>query len=714
VILRAVRPVVCALALALIGASCSLPRQIAGSRWSPPASVPLAAYVPPVSRAPAPETIIGLQAVARVTDGKLVLSTKGRAVGFVTGVDVGGTLPGRFPSEYPIGAADWQRWLPMIADLGVHAIRLLDLQPPVFYDELLTYDTSHPDAPLYLVQGTGFPDDRFDATANLYDAGLRENMRARIETAVAAVHGDAVVTPAPGRPDGNYRADVSPWLAAWTIGSDLDPTLVKSSDGANPGAVYVGTYVAAVADASPTEAWFAEMLDLLADREAHRGRTMPIAFVDTPLLDPLAHSGAASDEDLVTVDPNHVLSTASWPGGVFAGYQLYPYYPDFLQTDPALAGATYGGQTDRFAGYVTALRAYHAAAGLPVVALETGLSSSIGRAHDGSGGRAQGGMTEQQVTAGDAGLLTMQRDLGLAGSFLFEWTDEWFKPTWNRRDDQRPADRRALWQDPLSAAAYSGLLAVEPGAGGPSIVVDGRSDDWDSDTGVWGAHADNGPVSSVHAAHDESYMYLQLALRQPEPWLAGPLEIDFSLLTDSTVDVRLVIASDGTAIMAKRGGIDADAVRYGLLLGYEPVTRTDVASDGGTWFAERLLIGRPASDPASAAWFDLGLVRGTTDYRDPAFDSRTTWAASAGMIELRLPWAMLGLADPSSRQALTLDKSLAATTTPVAHLGIRVVSGASTVAGTYTWDAWNRVEWHERPKAGLDGLARTIQGLSDS
>jgi hypothetical protein len=42
------------------------------------------------------------------------------------------------------------------------------------------------------------------------------------------------------------------------------------------------------------------------------------------------------------------------------------------------------------------------------------------------------------------------------------------------------------------------------------------------------------------------------------------------------------------------------------------------------------------------------------------------------------------------------------------------VSGASTVAGTYTWDAWNRVEWHERPKAGLDGLARTIQGLSDS
>lgn len=666
-----------------------------------------------MSRAPAPETIGGLQALARVTAGKLVLSTKGRAVSFVTGVDVGGTLPGRFPSEYPVEGADWRRWLPMIADLGVHAVRLLDLQSPVFYDELRAYNESHPDAPLYLVQGVGFPDDRFETTANLYDASLRQDMRARVDTAVAAVHGDVVATPLPGRPAGNYRADVSQWLAAWTIGSDLDPALVTSSDGANPGATYAGAYITATPQASPTEAWLAEMLDLLASREAQRGRTMPVAFVGTPLLDPLTHAGAERSEDLATVDANHVLATANWPGGVFAGYQLYPYYPDFLATDPALAGASYGGQADPFAGYLTALAAYHAAAGLPVVALETGLSSSIGRAHDGAAGRPQGGTTEQQLTAGDAALLTMQKDLGLAGGFLFEWTDEWFKTTWNRRGRQLPPDRRALWQDALSAAAYTGLLAVEPGAGGPPVIVDGRSDDWDGDTGDGVANSDDGAISSVRATHDESYLYLQLVLRQPEPWRDGPMEVDFSLLSDTSVDVRLVIASDGTAVMAKRGGIDADAVRYGLLLGYEPVTRDDVARDGGTWFAERMLIGVPPTDGAAATWFDLGLVRGTTDYTDPAFDSRTTWAASDGTMELRLPWAMVGLADPSSRQVLTIDDDLSLTTAPITRLGITVVTSAATLHGTYAWDTWNRVEYHERPKAGLDGLARTIQSLSD-
>ena len=43
----------------------------------------------------------------------------------------------------------------------------------------------------------------------------------------------------------------------------------------------------------------------------------------------------------------------------------------------------------------------------------------------------------------DAELLRLIHDVGLGGGFLFAWTDEWFKFTWNTIEHQRPAGRLA-------------------------------------------------------------------------------------------------------------------------------------------------------------------------------------------------------------------------------------------------------------------------------
>jgi len=62
----------------------------------------------------------------------------------------------------------------------------------------------------------------------------------------------------------------------------------------------------------------------------------------------------------------------------------------------------------------------------------------------------------------DAELLKEIKDLGLVGGFVFEWTDEWFKATWNTFKRQLPVDRRALWHDPWTNEQWFGVVAADP------------------------------------------------------------------------------------------------------------------------------------------------------------------------------------------------------------------------------------------------------------
>ena len=98
-------------------------------------------------------------------------------------------------------------------------------------------------------------------------------------------------------------------------------------------------------------------MDELATAEAATGRTCrsrsstgrprPAAPSDEPL----------AAEDLVGVDANHVRATDAWPGGTFASFHAYPYYPDFLRHEPAYRRRLNGAK-DAYAGYLADLAAH--------------------------------------------------------------------------------------------------------------------------------------------------------------------------------------------------------------------------------------------------------------------------------------------------------------------------------------------------------------------
>ena len=77
-----------------------------------------------------------------------------------------------------------------------------------------------------------------------------------------------------------------------------------------------------------------------------------------------------------------MLPTDAWPGGTFASFHAYPYYPDFQRYEPGLQDEEWNGTGDPYAGYVMSLRD-HFAGTMPLLVTEFGVPSSLGSAHDG-------------------------------------------------------------------------------------------------------------------------------------------------------------------------------------------------------------------------------------------------------------------------------------------------------------------------------------------
>jgi hypothetical protein len=666
-----------------------------------------------VSWRPAPTRSKGLSVLATARDGRYALRTAHGSVGFLAGVNLGATTPGHQPGELALGGAQYRRWFVQMGQLGIRAVRIYTIHPPAFYAELRRYNAAHPDAPLYLIQGVYLPDETYPAKPRgLFDPALDAAFADELEAAVKAVHGELVRAPARGRAEGRWRADVSRWVAGWIIGVEWDPFGVQRTDNGNRNAAAVrGRYFRTTPNATPTERWLAGSMERLATLEAKRGVSVPLAFANWPTTDPLRHPSEPLDrEDLVSVDANHVLPTAAWPGGTFASYHAYPYYPDFQRHEPALQRYALEGRVDPYAGYLAELRDHHGE--VPVMVTEFGVPSSIGSAHEGPLDRDQGGHTEQEAMRIDADLLRVIHRQGLAGAFLFAWTDEWFKFTWNTFPRHEPvADRRQLWHDAWTNEQWFGLLAQDPGPPDPEgrVVQESRQE-----------------VREIRLATDPGWLHLRIHLDHP---LDGALRLGFDVVpggtarlpgstrADGVSDYAIVLDSDvGTGQAYVRSELDP------LPLDSDPLPKGVIRTTGG-WDEMLLSTNRAmrvptTGEPLPYETMNAGaLVRGTWDPADDDYDSLATWDAEGQDVVIRIPWLQLGIDDPSSHRALvpTRDgnrwRATAVAADPI-HLRVEPSRGQPATA-TLAWEVWNVVHPIERLKTGVEVFAEALRAVSD-
>ncbi len=658
---------------------------------SEPAVAPVAAVRGP-SWAPAPVRAGGASAVATTSGQTFALHTRSGDVTFVPGINLGTTTPGHYPGEVAIEAVDYHRWFAEMGALGIRAVRIYTIHRPAFYTELLAYNHAHPDAPLYVVQGVTPPDETYLQTRDLYAPGPTAAFDAESRDAVAAVTGRLERSLRPGRSSGRWTADISPYVMAWLSGVEMDPPALHDSDRRNAAKpAFRGRYFTSSPDATPTERWIAARLEVLAAAVHATGRTAPLAFVNWPTTDPLRHpTEPIGREDLVGVDANHVKPTREWTGGYFASFHAYPYYPDFQRHEPAYQKATYAGRSDPYAGYLTALKKHHPT--MPTLITEFGVPSSVGAAHFGPLGRDQGDHDEREAMATDASLLREIKDLGLGGGFVFEWTDEWFKYTWNTQPRQQPGDRKALWHDPWTNEQWFGVVATNASGRSPVTRIGGA--------GV-----------ALDVSHDESWVHVTAKVPQSGakivigfdvlPGTGQPPRLPANAGANSGSDIAVVADADGVQVL---GRADQD----GRLLDGRGVGND---LQPGTWALQRLTTNRALQVPTTkkrlaAEYLPVGDLReGRWEPGEPGYNSLSQyhWSTDGTILTLRLPWASLLMGDPSSRSVLRVHGQ-EATVEVVPGITVRAVSAGADVTGTYTWPTWTAVQHTERLKDGSGDL----------
>jgi hypothetical protein len=241
-----------------------------------------------------------------------------------------------------------------------------------------------------------------------------------------------------------------------------------------------------------------------------------------------------------------------------------------------------------------------------------------------------------------------------------------------------------------------------------------------------------GPVREVRALKDEQYLYLRLRLDESESWREHPITIGLDIRPGGnrglpnhpgvfpSADAALVVGPDDAQLF-QAAWWEPTRVRYGPLgRGYLDVNRADLEPGSGAWVHPLQIVNRPYVVPATGERrpvevheFD-NLPIGTADPSSEDFDARTLVAAQEEVVEVRLPWALLGYSDPSSLTLYEEQPEAATTTLTGGRVGIAVLSAGSALLATsgYAWEPWQSVAWNERKKAGFDDLATALQELS--
>ncbi|MGE5807996.1 MAG: tetratricopeptide repeat protein [Nitrospirota bacterium] len=688
---------------------------------------------------------------------------------FVKGVNIGLGLPGYFPGEYAVKRGTYLKWFGQIADLGANVIRVYTILPPDFYEALSLFNRGG--KRLYFFQeiwtelpaGSDFHDDRF-----------LEGLRNEIRNAVDVIYGNAALPEQPGHAHGTYEYDVSPLLAGFILGREWEACAVKEYNERNrqKSGDFDGQFLH-IRDGNPFEVWIAEICDFLQQYEdAHYHVSHPVATVSWPTLDPLVHPAESTveeeaklqgfvvnktvcnnNEDSQTLDVAKIVSKKG--NGFFAVYHVYPYYPDFMNND-------YEKEDNPYLAYLQALKNHHGAQ--PVLIAEFGVPTSRESAHWQRNGWNHGGHSEKKQGEINGLLMRSIREAGMCGGILFSWCDEWFKKNWIFQPYELPPERKPFWFNVQDPEENYGLLAAYPSYPGKKVRLAGHREDWQNAQVLYRAK-DAVPAFLFNDGADGARELLQLAVQHEEGFLYLCLQtrgaLDFTkahyLIGLSTCPTKAgerllpfgtnLLSPIGLTFVIHLAGRNRSRMlvtrfydRY--LNDYPRVIRPE-SSDEGAWvmMQERTNFRRISKDgkrffPSHVS--TLSHLRfGSLDPHHSDYHSLADFFYGGSSIELRIPWGLINITDPSSKTVLWMDKDeTTRTTNGISLLAVsyrpeeggltaRRTGGASNHTDslptelsaarikTYSWDGWDTPVYHTYLKESYYSYQKVLRSIPE-
>lgn len=683
------------------------------------------------------------------------------------GVDIGGAEPGHFATDYATSKETYLRWFEQISQMGANTVRVYMLMAPAFYEALEAFNASAAD-PLYLLQGVYLDDYAAYSHMDAYDADYLGYLVEGTHDAIDAVHGRLLAKLGEVSGTGSYTVDVSRWVAGYALGVPWDTRAVAYTDQTcEDQASHAGDYVRTTDDASPFEAMLARLADECARYETARyGAQRLIGIVNAPTTDPFTYPQDIADafNKHTSVDIEHIQATAKLTSGIFALYHIYPFDPtwsDYLSDDEAPYVVDEDG--DAFGPYLSALVEHHSC---PVVIGEFGIPSSRGLGSEGVAKTYDRGINEAEQAEELVRASQTIDEAGCAGQIVFEWTDDWSRRTWNTvyATDQL---HTPYWSDAQTMDQGYGLVAFDPGDDETIVTLDGDAGEWEDAEPLA-----TGGDSQLRVTYDERYLYLCVsdANIQADSSVTIPLDVlpetgatSAALLPAGKDQQSLILTSDQLLEEAKGlpfafshaadfvVRIDgdasclyvqerADATRAMMLQtveGRDPYTAIPAADStlfkpmtmalktlatrslehdlavGATREQEDAATREEAMSLDGAYLVTGALHEGNSDPESPAYDSLADFCFGDGCLEIRIPWQLLGMSDPSSmRVHRDYYENFGVEDQPIECLYAGVAVGSASTATTIEMDAVELEGWgaspayHERLKPAYDALRR--------
>ena len=670
---------------------------------------------------------------------------------FVQGMNLGPALPGRFPSQFPQQRTLYLQWLQQMAQMGCNVVRVYTVLPPGFYQAFWEYHQNPANPPLWLVHGVWAE----EPPANNYkDADYDREFTQEVRHVIDILHGQADLSRRPGHAFGSYTADVSPWVMAILLGREWEPYTVEGFNRLYPNLSYTGTYVSGKVGCSPMEAWMARLCDYTVNYEMEKYNAQrPISFTNWPTLDPLHHSSEASkaeitgllaqrgesnpvrareyDNDVEGITTANLLAGANFPAGLYASYHAYPYYPDFMVNQPE-----YRRAHSSYSGYLNELKSFYG--DKPLLVAEYGVPSSRGNCHLQPQGLHHGGHSEVEQGQLDQRLTEEIWDAGCAGGILFAWIDEWFKKNWLVIDREIPLERNRLWLNALDAEQNYGMLAMRPGSQ-TSKTLTGQAREWSRPP------LSQSDLGDFWLDSDEGFLYMRLDLKESLDWSQDQIFIGVNTiepdLGEHCLPGKIATLELGLEYLLRFGG--AQGAQLLVAHDYRPYIEVPGPKSLGSalvpnpqmypravWQGQfdpivvesnRARIGRDGTLFPSQRQEWGKLLAGSLDPSAKDYTSLADWhyQSETGRLEVRLPWGLLGVTDPSRRRVIFEPWEASSIDTRITD-GFRFalararagkLSGGVVTTSTFAWPTWEKPTYHSEVKPSYYLMQRTFQKI---
>ncbi|MBI1984187.1 MAG: tetratricopeptide repeat protein [Acidobacteria bacterium] len=729
---------------------------------------------------------------------------------YLAGVNLLPTLPGRFPAESITDPTLYADWLKSISGLGANTIRVYTLLPPAFYRALHQFNSSasRPLWLLQGVSFGDPPQDNlFDPT---YIRACQERIRNAIDVIhgqgdvasrpgrVGGIYNFSISEWVSGLVVGES------WLShVVTRNNQINPevrtfqgTYIEAPNG-NPTEIFLAQMIDYAVDYEvkkynwqrpvaflnwptldplrhPTES---TLLEEISIRRAVGER------VGAP-------PGPYDDDDAVSLDPMRLKPRETLVAGYFAAYSVQPFYPDFLNYDPRYQNVQDSEGPNPLLGYLQDLKSYHQ--GVPLLIIDYGIPSSLGVGHFSPAGFDEGGKTEAEQGRLLARFTQNVHSAGAAGGTVLEWLDQWFRQSWIERRFEMPPERRILWTNFMNPPGHFGLLAADPRGRGIHLLQ-GDPAEWANKPPVYaevdppmaepaGDRYDPArDLKALYADADEGFLYLRLVAGKLDndhngrpdwgnvnyvigvgtvpdqagltylPFIAPvrfPMGMTYAIQLGGPDSTRVLIASTYYPYEVRPvEGIPAQNI-LGLKLGRKPAVTDSGRFESQIAEPNRRRFSRDGKYFPPRR-YERGVLReGNLNPRSPNYDSLAGWNASVqtNSIDLRIPWSLLGVTDPSSFKVfMGLERDGTVTTAdtpgfilaafsykprgpaqarpimeqrhPIADALPGMAGPAQILAGAlkpYRWAGWSAPQYSLRLKGSYAILQRTFQALPES